>query len=98
MNTAATWYVYFVRCRNHSLYCGITTDVERRFAQHQAGKGAKALKGKGPLSLAWFQPVDGGRSAASKLELKIKKLPKATKERIVSSQLHWQDVICVKEV
>ncbi|SDG98977.1 putative endonuclease [Vibrio xiamenensis] len=91
------WFVYLVRTKYDALYCGITTDVERRFQQHQNGTGAKALRGRGPLTLAWSQPVVGGRSFASKLEHKLKKLPKKTKERLISEQLDWQDVICVKE-
>ena len=35
------WWVYMLRCRDGSLYTGVTTDVERRFAQHRAGTGAK---------------------------------------------------------
>ncbi len=42
------WSIYIVRNRLGSLYTGITTDVERRFNQHQNGTGAKALRGKGP--------------------------------------------------
>ncbi|MFC1829099.1 GIY-YIG nuclease family protein, partial [Thermodesulfobacteriota bacterium] len=38
------WYLYIVRCCHGSLYTGIATDVERRFAEHQANKGAKYLR------------------------------------------------------
>ena len=57
-------------------YTGITVDVARRLATHQAGKGAKNLKGKGPLVLIHQQQV-GTKSDASKLEYAIKKLPRA---------------------
>lgn len=97
MTQASSWFVYLVRTKHNTLYCGITTDVKRRFLEHQNGVGAKALRGRGPLCLAWFQSVEGGRSFASKLEHKIKKLPKKTKERMIYEQLSWQDVICVKE-
>ena len=43
------WYLYMVRCRDGNLYTGIATDVARRFADHQANKGAKYLRGKGRL-------------------------------------------------
>nr|MDC2855898.1 GIY-YIG nuclease family protein [Ningiella sp. W23] len=59
-------------------YTGITVDVARRIATHQAGKGAKNLKGKGPLVLIHQQQV-GTKSDASKLEYAIKKLPRAKK-------------------
>lgn len=65
------------------LYTGITTDVTRRLGQHQAGKGAKALRGKGELELV-FHCVAGDRSLASKLEIRVKKLSKAQKELLVS--------------
>jgi putative endonuclease len=47
------WFLYLVRTEDDKLYTGITTDVERRFHQHQSGKGAKALRGKGELQLAF---------------------------------------------
>lgn len=85
MNTQKSWYIYLIREKNNGLYCGITTDVQRRFTQHQTGKGAKALKGKLPLTLVFNCEV-GDRSAASKLEFQVKKLPKKAKERLVLDQ------------
>jgi putative endonuclease len=69
-----------LRTPSGMLYTGITTDVERRQAEHQAGKGAKALRGKGELKLAFHCPA-GNRSLASKLEMS-----KAQKEKLVSEQ------------
>ncbi|MBL4284819.1 GIY-YIG nuclease family protein [Vibrio fluvialis] len=80
------WWVYLVRTSGNALYCGITTDVERRFTQHQKGQGAKALRGKGPLSLAWQQEIGPIKGDALKLEYRIKQLSKADKERLVSGQ------------
>lgn len=57
-NSDADWVVYLIRTRHDALYCGITNNLTRRFDQHQQGKGAKALKGKGPLSLEWTHIVD----------------------------------------
>lgn len=82
MTAPASWYVYLIRTRSNALYCGITTDLARRFAQHQAGSGAKYLRGKGPLELVWSQPVSD-KSCALKEEIRIKKLTKACKERLV---------------
>lgn len=76
------WYVYLIRTRTNTLYCGITNDLERRFEQHQAGKGAKYLRGKGPLTLEWTQVVTD-KSAALKEEIRIKKLTKIQKEVMV---------------
>ena len=78
------WYLYLVRCHDGSLYTGISTNVSHRFAQHQ-GKGAagsKYLKGRGPLNLVFEKKV-GSKSLALKVEGKIKKLPKAMKERLI---------------
>ena len=99
MTEAVMWFLYVVRARDNSLYTGITTDVERRFAEHQgiAGtanqssasaqfKGARALRGKGPLSLVFQQQV-GNRSEASKLEYKVKRLSKATKEALIAARV-----------
>jgi putative endonuclease len=60
-----------------------TTDVARRFMQHQAGKGAKALRGKGELQLA-FSAAVGERSLALRLEYRVKQLTKRQKERLVA--------------
>ncbi|CAV25794.1 GIY-YIG nuclease family protein [Vibrio sp. 10N.222.54.F12] len=87
----ADWVVYLIRNRHNALYCGVTNNLERRFEQHQTGKGAKALKGKGPLKLVWSIGV-GSKSEALKTEYAIKQLPKSRKEKLVSLKLiiEWQ--------
>ena len=84
LKNAAQWYLYIVQTRFGHWYTGITTNVEKRFCVHQAGKGAKNLKGKGPLVLIHQQQV-GTKSDASKLEYAIKKLPRAKKEAYVAA-------------
>ncbi|PMG48785.1 hypothetical protein BCU90_02505 [Vibrio lentus] len=88
----AGWVVYLIRNRHNALYCGVTNNLERRFEQHQTGKGAKALKGKGPLELVWSIDV-GSKSEALKTEYAIKQLPKPRKEKLVSLKLiiEWQE-------
>ncbi len=66
MSSTQPWFIYLIRTKMDHLYCGITTDLERRFYQHKEGTGAKALKGKGPLTLVWSEPVDS-KSQALKL-------------------------------
>lgn len=62
------WSVYMVRTATGLLYTGISTDPLRRLRQHQSGKGARALRGKGPLTLAWQQEVgEKGRLCASNI-------------------------------
>ncbi|MDU2941624.1 MAG: GIY-YIG nuclease family protein [Enterobacteriaceae bacterium] len=80
------WYLYLIRTQKNALYTGITTDVARRFVQHQTGKGAKALRGKGELTLAFFEEV-GERSLALRLEYRIKQLTKRQKERLVAGDI-----------
>lgn len=89
---APEWYVYLVRTARGTLYTGITTDVERRFLEHQAGapKGARSLRGKGPLTLAYHAPA-GDRGRASRLEWHIKQWPRARKEALVSGRLKLPD-------
>jgi len=77
------WSVYMIRCSDDSLYTGIATDVARRFDEHQEGNiGSKYLRGRAPLELVFEQQV-GNRSLASKIEHRIKKLPRSDKEKIV---------------
>jgi len=78
------WFIYIVRTAKGALYTGITTDVARRFAEHQAGapKGARSLRGKGPLELAFFAETTD-RATASKLEWQIKRWPRRQKEALI---------------
>lgn len=78
------WHLYMLRMPSGMLYTGITTDVVRRVAQHQAGKGAKALRGKGELELVFHSQV-GDRSMALRLEYRVKQLSKTQKERLVTN-------------
>ena len=76
------WYLYVLRCGDGTLYTGITTDVQARFAQHQAGKGAKYTRGRGPLELVYTEECDD-HSAALKRELAIQALPREEKEKMI---------------
>jgi predicted GIY-YIG superfamily endonuclease len=74
------WSVYLLRCADGSLYTGIATDVSRRFSEHTQGdKGAKYLRGRGPLELVFHQTI-GDRSLALRVEHRVKRFPKAYKE------------------
>jgi putative endonuclease len=88
------WYLYLIRCRDGSLYTGITTDVARRFAEHQGKRvgGAKYLKGRGPLALVLRRKV-GSRSVALRVEQKVKKMPKTKKEKLIKDRKHLQKII-----
>lgn len=76
------WYVYLIECEDGSLYTGVAIDVERRYAQHQAGKGARYTRSHPPRQLlARFEHPD--RSSALKAEYAIKRLTAAEKRALV---------------
>lgn len=77
-----SWWVYLVRTEKNILYCGITTNLSKRLATHQAGKGSKLLRGKGKLTLAWSCELNS-KSSALKAEYRIKQLTKAQKEQLI---------------
>ena len=83
------WSVYLIRNNRNALYCGVTNNVERRFKQHESGKGAKALKGKGPLTLEWCCSFEN-KSVAMKAEYFIKQLTKTKKELLVQKSADIQ--------
>lgn len=86
------WFIYLIRTADNRLYTGITTDVARRFCQHQEGKGAKALRGRGRLELAFSHEV-GEHSLALRLEYRIKQLTKRQKERLVAGDDSFETLL-----
>lgn len=79
-----SYFVYILRCGDGTLYTGTTDDVERRFAAHSAGKGAKYTRGRGPLELLYREEC-ADKSAALKRELAIKKLKREEKLNLIKS-------------
>ncbi len=80
-----TWTVYIIRCDDGSLYTGVTTDLERRFAEHQSGKrGARYFAGRQPDAVVWVEP-DHDRSSALRREAAIKKLSRQDKLALVTA-------------
>ena len=76
------WYVYMVRCADNSLYTGISNDVEERVKAHNAGKGAKYTRMRGPVRLVYTREM-GSMSAAMRREHEIKKSGREYKERLI---------------
>ena len=74
------WYVYLVQCADGTLYCGITTDVSRRLAQHDGmlPGGARYTQSRRPVKLLATKPCTG-RSEALRLEYAVKQRPQAQK-------------------
>ncbi len=76
------WYVYILRCRDGSLYCGIATDVTARLEVHRSGKGAKYTRGRGPLELVYTEEC-ADKSTALKRELEIKAMSREKKLELI---------------
>ena len=79
------WYLYILRCKDGSLYTGITVDVQARLEQHRSGKGAKYTRGRGPLELVYTEEC-GSHSDALKREIAIKRLTRAEKEELFAKK------------
>lgn len=73
---------YILRCGDGRLYTGWTNDIDKRFKDHQDGKGARFTKGRGPLSLEYVEILPT-KSDAMKREASIKKLSKIKKEELI---------------
>ena len=78
------WCVYILKCSDNTYYTGITSNIKRRIQQHNANKGAKYTKGRGPFSLV-YQDGCKDRSEASRKEYKIKKLPLTEKINLIDA-------------
>lgn len=76
------WTVYILECADRSLYTGITNNLDRRLAEHQAGKGAKYTRGRGPLKLV-YREACRNRSTATKRELEIKAMSRVEKLALI---------------
>mgnify|MGYP005851476381 CR=1 FL=1 len=79
---AAGWWVYMLRCADGTLYTGIAKDLARRLATHAAGNGSRYTRARRPVELVFAEPR-ADRSAASRREAALKRLPRAAKWRLV---------------
>jgi len=77
------WHVYVARCGDGTLYTGVTTDPARRESAHNAGRGAAYTRSRRPVRLVYLEPA-GGRGAALRRELAIKRLTRREKEALVA--------------
>lgn len=79
-----TWWCYIVQCSDNTLYCGISTDLQKRIKTHNSGKGSKYCRTRLPVHLKWFAEFEN-KSLASKEEWRIKRLSRIEKLKLVSS-------------
>ena len=81
-STDAVWHVYILRCADDTLYCGVTTDLARRLAQHNGrlAGGARYTRPRRPVALLLSRACPS-RQEALRLEYHIKRLPRSRKEQ-----------------
>ena len=78
-------YTYIVRCKDETLYCGWTNNLEKRLKDHNRGKGAKYTKPRLPVELVYYERFDTKEEAMSR-EYAIKNMSRQEKERVIISQ------------
>ena len=94
----APYYVYIIECANNALYTGITNDLNRRFKQHQTGRGARYTTANPAVKLLYSSRC-GSKSRALKREAAIKKLTRAEKLKLIvkSSPKNMKNYFCPME-
>ena len=85
------WYIYVLLCADNSLYCGITTNLEKRLKQHngEIKGGAKYTRSKRPCRFVYIKKAMN-RSIASKEEYQFKRLSRKNKIKFISQELTHQ--------
>lgn len=79
------WVCYLLRCADETLYCGITNDLDKRLAAHNAGTASKYTRARVPVMFAYAEPC-ADKSAALKREMQIKKLSRSSKLKLIVSE------------
>ena len=79
-----SYFVYILECENKSLYTGITTDLDRRFARHQAGEGGHYTSYNRPVRIRYCEEHPD-RSSASKREAQIKRWSRTKKLALIKA-------------
>lgn len=82
--TASYWFVYILECADGTLYTGISTDMERRCSQHNAGTGARYTRSRLPVKIVYFESC-GSQSEALKREAAIKAYSRTEKLNLIRS-------------
>jgi len=80
------YWVYMLRCADDTLYTGLTTDVQRRIQTHNQGAAAaRYTRARRPVTLVWQSEALPDRSAATRLERRIKALSRAQKLALIAA-------------
>jgi putative endonuclease len=80
--TNGEWFFYVVRCKDNSLYSGMTNTLEERVKKHNEGNGAKYTSTHKPVTLVYSERY-GNSSEAKKREQEVKRWPKSKKEQLI---------------
>lgn len=78
-------FVYLVKCKDNTFYCGYTNDLEKRIRVHNLGKGSKYTRGRLPVKLIYVEECSS-KSNALKKEYKIKQLSRYEKEDLIKTK------------
>ena len=78
------WFCYILRCADDTLYCGITNNLEKRLAAHNAGTASKYTRVRAPVELVFTEPFSD-KPAALKREMAIKNLKRADKLALINT-------------
>ena len=89
--SSGKWVLYVLRCKDDTLYCGITNRLARRLEQHNQGKGARYTKGRGPVVLLKSWPA-ASHSSALRAEHAFKALRRDAKERKILSRSRSDEI------
>lgn len=91
---ASPWYLYLLRCKDGSLYAGISVAPERRCIEHnqQRSRASRYVWARRPAHIVWQRSV-ANQSMALKLEVRLKRLNKTRKERLLVEESMWQTLL-----
>ena len=78
-----TTYTYIIQCSDKTLYTGWTNNLEKRLADHNAGKGAKYTKSRLPVELVYYETFSS-KEEAMRREYAIKKLTRKEKLKLIT--------------
>jgi putative endonuclease len=79
------YFVYILKCKDGSLYTGITNDIEKRMEVHRSGKGSKYVRARSPFELVYKEEHED-KSSALKREIQIKKMERYNKLELINTQ------------
>jgi len=87
----AQYYVYMVQCQTGAYYTGFTNNLNRRIAEHNSGKGAKYLKGKGPVECVYSKEYRYYKSALRR-ERELKRFSRPQKEKLIKQYMRLKSL------